>query len=295
MKEKKKSGKKQSNLTKDELIATVPVMSDKLLEEDEWRSDIPALFAGTRIKFYYLRKTLLCNMFVVNNPKLDIDFPVHGSEDNTISTMGGYLDTPENVFELFNKNHTESNKLTRNEKEYLLTLKEKAYNLLYDLYFGFNAINIGDKESFLTINKYCIIIDYVLEIAYRDVKNTPFTGMIGAILDKVFCLSLDLTQKYFELIGYWTRRAEEKTARKDSGKGQKDAREERVQKLAEAIKTFADDNAGVLLLNKTHFINMLSATFVGAEKTPRHHNTIHDYVAAVEAKLNKQIILTKGR
>jgi hypothetical protein len=88
---------------------------------------------------------------------------------------------------------------------------------------------------------------------------------------------------------------EEKSSKRDSGKGQKDAKENRVQKISEAIKEFVDERADELHIDKGLFNKILCKAFEGVEDYPRHHKTITTYKEEVEHKLGKKIILEKKR
>jgi hypothetical protein len=303
MQKKKSDGKKRLDLEAGQepfaRIRRAQASNEGLLNENlyDGLSAIMDLLRSARFNFYFLRTTLLCNIFVLQNKELGINFPVHGNRN--FGTVGGYLDPPEYIFKLHKKNYAKSDKFKKSKKEEAFkrdsNLENKALYLLNESHEGFDAINIRDEKSFYTLNEYCIIMAFVFEIASEDVKNPPFPEMIGSILDRVFHLSIDLIQKYFELIGYQTRRFEEKVARKLSGEGQKAAKEKRVNELLEVIKGYADDNADILHIDKGEFIEALTKTFIGAEKTQRHPDTIRVYKEELERKLGKKIILEKRK
>jgi len=103
-------------------------------------------------------------------------------------------------------------------------------------------------------------------------------------------LSIDLIQKYFELMGYWIRVIEQRIKRRKSGKGQKDAKEERLKKLITAAEKFCADNEKCgRYIDRVTFVKMLNQTFNGAEDYPRHYQTIRTYQKEVEHKLGIKI------
>ena len=59
--------------------------SKTIIRDEYWFHDMG-------LTFVLLRLTLACNLFVIENPKLRLEFPSHGN----ISVMSGYLNYPEN-------------------------------------------------------------------------------------------------------------------------------------------------------------------------------------------------------
>jgi hypothetical protein len=79
--------------------------------------------------------------------------------------------------------------------------------------------------------------------------------------------------------------------RRNSGRGQKDAKERRVKSIAESIKEFVGEvESETVYINKADFHKVLCNAFEGIVPHPR---TTKNYKSAVEDKLGKKIVLTK--
>ena len=256
-----------------------------------------------------LQLDLLCNLFVLNHPELKLTFPAHVQEFSINANKYFYPDHFENIIKQENnyfKVEDNFNKLSQEEQKVitksLKALQKKAESLLKRGAWSdsIDNIDIRNKESFRTLYDYCCMMVYICQkrlgkIEAYEIKKTKDFTYRKMINNGYFHLSTDLMRKYFELIGYWTRRMEEKAQRKPSGKGQKNAKENRVKKLTESIKDYVEDHADGFHIDKGIFNEMLCKTFIGAEKTTRNYNTFTTYKKEVEQKLGKQIILEKKR
>ncbi len=78
-------------------------------------------------------------------------------------------------------------------------------------------------------------------------------------------------------------------ASRTQGIGQKIAKADRVAKLSEKISRSCKIINGVCQMKKTEFIKMMDDIFVGAEHTPRRHETVNDYKTNVQKELSIQI------
>jgi len=261
-------------------------MKDKATEDNAIINRLQHTWRG-------LANRILINLFILEHPELEIDFPVQKGIMISYPADIVYPEQSETTIKIKDNLYeveSESCKLSKDKQQKkadsLIRLKNRAKELLKsgDWYDDVDEINIREKESFKVIYEYCAVMTY---LCYeRPSKNNA---------EAFVYLSIILMQKYFELMGYWTRKMEEKSSKRDSGKGQKNAKENRVQKISEAIKEFVNERADELHIDKGLFNKILCNAFEGAEDYPRHHKTITTYKEEVEHKLGKKIIWKNKR
>lgn len=247
-------------------------------ERDFLKSDLDTM----KLTFVFLRMNLVCNMFIIYNPEFNYIFPYRGN----VGMLSGYLHHSKDILKLINNKKAEIKTGTgKDVKAHIKSLNKKA-DSIFKANEDFENIDIRDKESFRKIYD-CF---YIMQLIYdKAMKSTNKHDFVPSELPSGL-LSIDATQKYFELIGYWTAKMEDRAKKRNSGKGQKNAKEKRVKQLSEAIKEFIDDlEKDVLYIDKGLFNKILSKTFVGSEDYPRHPQTIKAYREAVERVLGKKI------
>lgn len=253
-------------------------------ERDFLKSDLETM----KLTFAFLRMNLVCNMFIINNPEFNYIFPYRGN----VGMLSGYLHHSKDILKLINNEKAEIKTGTgKDVQAHIKSLNKKADGI-FKANENFENIDIRDKESFRKIYDYFYIMKFMYD---KSMKSTNKNDFAPSDLPSGL-LSIDATQKYFELIGYWTAKMEDKAKKRNSGKGQKDAQEERVNELTDKIKTFVDDfSKDTIDLDKGLFIKLLSETFTGAEEYPRHPQTIKTYKGKIENSLNIKLNLTKTR
>jgi len=97
-------------------------------------------------------------------------------------------------------------------------------------------------------------------------------------------------------VQYDTNKFHERFIRKNSGKGQINAQEERVNDLKEKIKAVVDvDSKDTIDIDKGLFHKLVNESFVGREDYPRHPKTVKIYKEKIEKDLNKKINLTRKK
>lgn len=273
--------------------------SRKTLDEEEKYDGLSAiidLLTSARFKFNILRDELLCNNFIYKNRQLGIDFPVPSG----FGITNNHIDSRKEIKNFIASKKVKFTKLNKSAQEelirHLYELEKKAAHLLNAELDGFDAIDIRNEKSFYTLNEYFIMMDFILKDASENIKNVPFSLMMGAILDRVFYLMLDLNQKYSNLIAYHSRRFEEKKAKIKSGKGQQDAKENRAKVLVdELIKKYVKKNSDILLIDKDEFTDILNNIFKGAQYTKRQYSTVRTYKERAEDILGKKIVFTNRK
>jgi len=245
---------------------------------------IKELFDEMGTTFFFLRANIACNLFIINHSELKIEFPFRGN----VGILDGYLNKSDSILKKIRKC---DRGLIKINDDKLFLFWQEAKDMLNNA-DDFDRIDIRDKESFKVIFEYCRKMELICNHAWKE--NDP-SHMLDC-MNPCFFLSIDLVQKYFELIGYWTAKMEDKAKKRDSGKGQKEAKQRRVKRVSETIiKKFVDDlDKDVLCLDKGLFNKILSEAFVGAEDYPRHPQTIITYKKEVERALGKKIKLQKG-
>ena len=204
---------------------------------------------------------------------------------------------PENILLLINENRRKS---TEESQHNILKEKEieNKANYLITKAEDFDDINIRDINSFRQILEYSFVMEKACtQLAISLEQKDDISPMdVASCTNALFYLSADFMQKYFELMGYWTAKMEDRAKKRSSGKGQKEAKEKRISQVTEAIikKYVENHHTDTLYIDKAIFHKILCDTFIGAEGYPRHHQTITDYKEAVERNLGKKIVLQKG-
>ncbi len=258
-------------------------------------------FEDMALTFYLLRMNLACNMFIMDHPEYNYPFPYSSAgfnhEKKTVGMLGGYLTHPAEVLDKI-KNYNIETKSNMGEK--LKAKKEALSKQINDFISGvaeFENVDIKNEESFNTMYDYCYLMELIYdhvhkELAQKDIEESEVYA--HSFLNVCLWLSMDLTQKYFELMGYWTRMMEERAKKRNSGKGQKEAKKERLKKLTDSISKFVNDKKKegrqITHFDKGIFLNMLSQTFTGAENYQRHPQTIANYQKEVERELGIKIV-----
>jgi hypothetical protein len=250
------------------------------VEQNDITEMLTAQWAGT---FIALRFNIVCNAFALNHPKYNYLFPYR----NAVGILNGHLGFPVDILE-----EAKTSKWLRKRTPD----EQKAFDKLFDSIVNqgeyFDELKIEDKKSFNKVYDYCYLVQLMCEKAAKEFKSKKDIWKIHSC----FIMGIDAIQKYFELIGYWTRKTEEKRNREGSGKGQIEAREKRLHNIEEDLKTFFEDFTGETIeIDKGEFIKTISKQFIDAVDYPRHPNTIKDYKEKLEKKLNKKIILTKKK
>lgn len=255
---------------------------DVINKDYEWVTK--SIFDEMNTTFFFLRANVACNLFIINHPELKIEFPFRGK----VGVLDGYLHKSDSILDKIQECDRGLIKINDNK---LFALWQEAKDMLSNA-SDFDRINIRDKESFKVIFEYCRKMELICNHAWKEGDPSQMLFYINPC----FFLSIDLVQKYFELIGYWTAKMEDKARKRDSGKGQKEAKQKRVNRVSETIiKKFVDDlDKDVLFLDKGYFNKILCEAFVGAEDYPRHPQTIITYKKEVERALGKKIKLQKG-
>lgn len=246
-------------------------------------------FETMKLTFHFLRMNLMCNAFIIYNPECDHIFPYRGN----VGLLSGYLHTSKDILKEIKDINSDTKKSTGTKKEtaaYIKSLNKKLDRICKGKE-NFENIDIRNEESYKKLYDYFYIMELMYDKAMEATNRQNFT--VKDFPEDI--LSLDVTQKYFEFIGYWTARMEEKGKKRNSGKGQKDAKERRVKQVSEAIvKEFIDDfEKDVLFIDKGFFYKALCKTFCGSEDYPRHPQTIKAYRESVEQKLGKKIKIVK--
>jgi len=253
--------------------------------------------------FTCLMDNLLCNVFIIDHPEYMLSFPYRSANPDDqrkyYGKLGGYHSYPKEGLALIDEYKQKTKDMTDENLIYHLAsmeeINEKVSNMITKADI-FEPLDIKNKESFFKLCDYCYVMILIIKKALKKIKpeekKTPrkISGVIS------FCVfqSMDLLQIYFELHGYWTRIMEERAKKRDSGKGQKDAKQKRVKKLSESITKFVNDHEkDVLHIDKAAFHKMLCDTFIGTESYPRHPQTIKLYKESVEQELGKKIKLVK--
>jgi hypothetical protein len=235
--------------------------------------------------FYRLAMNVLCNLFIIRHPEYhQFSFPHREAE----GLLGGYLHFQEDVVNQI----PQVQKMPKEKLEW-----RKKVDKLEAGGFAFENFDIKSAASFMkAFENFALLHSLCHRTQTRLISaNEDSVVFVFDTMNDLFFLSLDATQKYFELIGYWTAKIEGKVKRLDSGKGQKDAKRKRVKAIAEAIKEFVGEvDKEILYIDKAFFNKILCSVFTGAEEYPRHPQTITDYREAVEAELKKTIVLQKG-
>jgi len=262
---------------------------------------IEATFSDMVGTFRLLRLTLMCNEFIIKNPTLGYEFPYHGS----VGMLGGYQWPSKDILEIIKKNRGDITEETKKrwlkrEKEFT----EKADRLLAGKH-DYDDLDIKTLEAFKQIYDYCYCMELLFkkalsEITVENKKTFPYVsreieGHRQYYVNALMWMSMDMTQKYFELMGYWTAKMEMRAKKRQSGKGQKMAMEKRqtmlVIKLKEILK---QTDEPLIYMDKGFFFKKLCETFEGSEEYPRHPKTVKAYKNAVENSFGKKIIWQKG-
>ena len=146
------------------------------------------------ITFHYLRLNLLCNMFVIEHPELNLPFPIR----RNVGMVSGYLGGDKDVL-----------KQSKNENATMLGIKnrESLNKKLEDILKGedFEEIDIRDINSFKKIYDYFCILELYYDKVNKSRKCESYHPVSTGGL-----LSIDVTQRYFELVGYWTAKEEQR-------------------------------------------------------------------------------------
>lgn len=177
--------------------------------------------------------------------------------------------------------------------------KDLEKQALYMMQKGehFEKINIKEEESFWKINEYIYIMKFILKAFKKRLE--PVKGQYDELTFNVICMCLtlmsQLKEEYFALMGYWKAKLEEKEKRRDSGKGQKEAKEKRLDKILNTISENFSTDADELELDKGMFYKLVCDAFEGAENYPHHHKTLKTYKEYIEGKLGKKIIFKKKK
>ncbi|MHB8137982.1 MAG: hypothetical protein ACYDGO_06280 [Smithellaceae bacterium] len=263
--------------------------------------EVSSIILSMMLRWDVLRFRLLGNMFVLNHPELKLDFPFHSGNMNKLDE---HFDKSINKRKLFLQEYKISS-LKGNQvsiTDSIIEQKKKSADLLKrDVWFdSLKNINIRDKGSFRTLYQHCYMMAQILEKIEADVKSGEAPSLKEpvpyiSLIKNCFFHSQALTGKYYELVGYWMAKMDGREKKRDSGKGQKEAKQNRVKQLTETIQEFITDNADDLYIDKGEFYDLLCKTFVGADKYPRHHKTVTTYKEEVEHKLGKKIIFSKRR
>ncbi len=229
-------------------------------------------------------------MFILEYPKHNIGFPVYGNAGK----LGSIINNISNIIPEDSTLNILKNSFNK-QPEYLLKNKDFFENMnIKDRVSFFEKINIRDKSSFTNLYDQCFIMESFVQKNVEKVRQENPQELADCIRDCFFHSEV-FFQKYFELIGYWTRKMEERVQRKPSGKGQKYAKEKRVNELTESIKEFVEDHIDGFHIDKGQFYTMLCKVFKGSENYPRQYKTFTTYKKDVEQKLGKKIILEKKR
>jgi len=189
--------------------------------------------------FYYYRSNLLCNLFALNHPELNLKFPIRNDK-----SLGGYFGGDENILEKIRNEEVELHSIT---KRHPVSYKQYIITKLDDILKGgeFEDIDVRDKESFKVVYDYFVI----MEAVYDKIRAEIHIGEINWCETNSFFLSQSATQKYFELIGYWTAK-EENRINNPGGLAMK----KRGEKNREVIKALLADleikSLGVFRTNK---------------------------------------------
>lgn len=267
----------------------------------EIRNISEATIEDMALTFYLLRMNLACNMFIMDHPEYNYPFPYNSAgfhhEKKTVGMLGGYLAHPAEVLDKIKSYNIETKS---NLGEKLKTKKKALGDQVNDFIIhggSFENLDIKDEESFNTMYDYCHLMELICdkmheELAQKDIEESIIYAHYS--MNECIWLSMDLTQKYFELMGYWTRIMEERAKKHNSGKGQKEAKKERLKKLTDSISKFVNDKKKegrqITLFDKGIFLKMLSQTFTGAENYQRHPQTIATYQKEVERELGIKIV-----
>jgi len=265
------------------------------------RSISEATFEDMAVTFFLLRVNLACNMFIMDHPEYNYPFPYNSAgfhhESKKVGMLGGYLNPPAEIIDKI-KNYNIETKSNMGEKPQVRekTLKQRADDFIHNG-ASFENVDIKDKESFNTMYDYCSLMELICDkihekLTQQDIEESEVCA--HTFMNICFWLSMDLTQKYFELMGYWTRIMEERAKKRNSGKGQKEAKKERLKKLTDSISKFVNDKKKegrqITHFDKGIFLKMLSGTFTGAENYQRHPQTIAIYQKEVESELGIKIV-----
>lgn len=206
-----------------------------------WLEDTMRKNAETcAITFYYYRSNLLCNLFALNHPELNLKFPIR----NDKSMIGGYIGGDENILKKIRNEKVELHNIT---KRHPVAYTEYITTKLDDILKGgeFEDIDIRDKESFKVVYDYFVI----MEALYDKIRTEIYIDDITGYENMCFFLSQTAAQKYFELIGYWTAK-EENRINNPGGLAMK----KRGEKNREVIKVLLADleikSLGVFRTNK---------------------------------------------
>jgi hypothetical protein len=192
------------------------------------------------ITFYSYQSNLLCNLFALNHPELNLKFPIR----NDKSMIGGYIGGDENILKKIRNEKVELHSITKRHpvsySEYIIT---KLDDILKKC--EFEDIDIRDKESFKVVYDYFVIMEAVYDKIHAEIH----IGEINWYENPCFFLSQSVAQKYFELIGYWTAK-EENRINNPGGLAMK----KRGEKNREVIKALLADleikSLGVFRTNK---------------------------------------------
>ncbi len=185
--------------------------------------------------FYFLRMNVLCNIFVLEHPELNLPFPMRGN----VGLCSGYFGHGVNEDVLEN---------VKNENIAIIRIKNsQSYNKkLIDFLHGedFENIDIRDKESFKKVYDYFCI----LELYYDKITKSRKPEMYLPI-SQGGLYSIDATQKYFELIGYWTAK-EENRVNNPGGLAMKKRGERNKEVIQALLADLQIKSLGVFRTNK---------------------------------------------
>lgn len=187
--------------------------------------------------------------------------------------------------------------LLRNNSEYIVDSKfiKVLSKSIYAAYpFGFD---LRISESFLHLSDVSygmsILYGILSRIKIENITNADIDGCKHTVAYAETCLSHELIISSNLLIGYWTKKIEEKRQRRGSGKGQQEAEQSRQAKLGEKIKEKSGGNIpDNLFLDKGSFVKMLNE--VWQSDYPKHQRTIKNYKEAVEKAYRIKIKWKRG-
>jgi hypothetical protein len=202
-----------SKIKKTDCSKDPDIMDDLLLSTIEDMIDTMTL----------LRLNLLCNIFIIKHPDSH-DFPLRGSS----GLLGGMLSSSEDTLKMIKSQITDG--------KYVANVKptdEAAVNERLDRIFNGDAeifdYKVSDLKYFDKMYDYCACMEFAFRRAADKLKEENdkeyqidklkdpinifdiFNNKIAqrdSLVNILLWQTLDMTQKYFELIGYWTHKME---------------------------------------------------------------------------------------